>query len=103
MPYKNKADWNAWNTRRWIRNQEEFRTLKSNPCTDCGNNYPYYIMEFDHVPERGEKLYNIAELANQKVTSARCKKELAKCDLVCANCHKIRGHMRGYLGLSVNG
>ena len=31
---------------------------KDKPCMDCGNNYPWYIMQFDHV--RGEKRFNLA-------------------------------------------
>lgn len=44
-------------------------------------------MEFDHV--RGTKVDSIS-----RIVSGGCKlklwKELPKCDLVCANCHRIR-------------
>ena len=58
------------------------------PCTDCGENYPYYVMEFDHLPEF-EKKFNISMLG--KVANLReLQAEIAKCEVVCSNCHKIR-------------
>lgn len=66
------------------------REAKNKPCVDCGERYPYYVMEFDHV--RGTKLGNITfSVCN---TANRLKAEIAKCDLVCANCHKVRTHER---------
>lgn len=77
--------------RRRALNRETVKAAKSNPCTDCGVEYPSYVMEFDHC--RGQKKYTI---------STQCKTcsiftllaEIAKCDLVCSNCHKEREHQR---------
>jgi len=55
MPYNSKEDWNKWNKRRFDRNQKALQKLKSAPCADCNNTYPHYVMDFDHVPERGRK------------------------------------------------
>lgn len=57
------------------------------PCTDCKKSFPHYIMEFDHA--RGTKLGNITVLV-AKFGKKRLLEEIAKCDIVCANCHKIR-------------
>lgn len=65
--------------------------LKSQPCTDCGETYPPYVMDFDHL-DPDLKLGEVA-----KFTSYGRKKvmdEIAKCELVCANCHRIRTHNR---------
>lgn len=65
---------------------------ESKPCADCGISYPYYVMQFDHLPGSG-KVANIAHLV--KVASMeRIWEEIAKCELVCANCHAIRTHQR---------
>ena len=65
---------------------------ESQVCTDCGLDYPYWILEFDHC--RGEpKIGNIAEMMND-YTLAAIKHEISKCDVVCANCHKHRTWMR---------
>lgn len=56
----------------------------SNGCTDCGEKDPV-VLEFDHVIP-GIKEYEIAKI--HKWDSFL--KETAKCDIVCANCHKRR-------------
>ena len=66
------------------------RSLKAGPCTDCLERYPYYVMDFDHV---GEKSYEPNRLS-QYGSMALVKRELAKCELVCSNCHRIRSHRR---------
>lgn len=59
-------------------------------CADCSIN-DERVLVFDHVP--GEtKVRNVASLfggAWSKVAA-----EIAKCDLVCANCHAIRTRER---------
>lgn len=68
---------------------------ESLPCVDCGMYWPFYVTEWDHVPSRGKKLFNIAPLAStHPLTNVKLQEELAKCDLVCGNCHNIRTHER---------
>lgn len=71
--------------------QAYLRGLKSEPCTDCGVSYPYYVMQFDHI--RGDKAFGLA--SGVKVSMRKLQSELAKCELVCANCHAERTHQRG--------
>lgn len=61
------------------------------PCADCKVPYPHYVMDFDHV--RGKKKFNLS-IACQRSNKAVLE-ELAKCDIVCANCHRLRTHRRG--------
>lgn len=64
---------------------------KAVPCADCGNTFPYYVMDFDHV--HGVKRFNIGRgLSSWTVEDVR--QEIAKCEVVCANCHRIREHER---------
>jgi hypothetical protein len=60
------------------------------PCLDCSRTFPPYIMEYVHG--RGEKRHNIGKMANHK--PERVLEEIAKCDLVCCACHRIRSHSR---------
>ncbi len=60
------------------------------PCLDCGQEFPPYVMEYDHV--RGTKRHNIGKMANHK--RERVLAEIAKCDLVCCACHRVRSHAR---------
>jgi hypothetical protein len=53
-------------------------------------------MDFDHVA--GEKVDDICGMRMRTV--ARDRAEIEKCEVVCANCHRARTHMRR-LGLQV--
>jgi len=60
------------------------------PCLDCGVLFPPYVMEYDHV--RGAKRWAVGKMANHK--RERVLAEIAKCDLVFCNCHRVRSHAR---------
>ena len=62
-----------------------------NPCLDCKISYPYYVMDFDHV--RGRKHKNVMELI-PTLSKKIIDEEIAKCEIVCSNCHRIRTHDR---------
>lgn len=64
---------------------------EKDPCMDCKISYPYYMMDFDHV--RGRKQANVAELINT-LSKKRIDEEIAKCEVVCSNCHRARTHNR---------
>lgn len=64
----------------------DFKVSKG--CADCGYDKHPSALEFDHLPGT-EKLFNIGE----KVASYAIERiwaEIAKCEVVCANCHAIR-------------
>lgn len=68
--------------------------LKNKPCVDCGLKYPHYVMDFDHRVN-SMKRDNISHLVNQNfLTYEKILEEIEKCDLVCANCHRIRTFTR---------
>lgn len=65
---------------------------KDRPCMDCGIKYPSYVMDFDHV-DGDDKLFSIgAGLTSQSLK--KIIEEIAKCEVVCSNCHRIRTHER---------
>lgn len=68
--------------------KEAIRELKSRPCTDCGGVFHWYVMDFDHV--RGEKLGGVSALLQNGKSLSKLMAEIAKCDLVCSNCHRLR-------------
>lgn len=72
-------------TQRATRNTGIIRAAKNVPCADCGQRYPYYVMDFDH---REEKSTNVGWMRG--CGRARLEAEIAKCDVVCANCHRER-------------
>lgn len=69
------------------------RAEKAKPCTDCQCCFPWYVMEFDHREGRGSGDAVVAVLVGRG-SIERIVAELAKCDLVCSNCHKVRTHFR---------
>ncbi len=66
--------------------------LRSHPCVDCGESDPV-VLEFDHV--RGDKVMAIADLIERHPVLPALETEIAKCEVVCANCHRRRTSMRG--------
>jgi hypothetical protein len=67
----------------------KMRELKAaSPCADCGGTFPPECMDFDH--RDGEaKVADVSKLALNG-TWRKVLIEVEKCDLVCANCHRIR-------------
>lgn len=69
------------------------------PCMDCKRSFHPCAMDFDHRNPT-EKVLSICKLKFQSVSKNTLKAEISKCDLVCANCHRIRTYKRR-LGLSL--
>jgi hypothetical protein len=84
---KNKSKYKERNRRyRSEINQYVINLKQSQPCTDCDQRYPYYVMDFDHI---SDKIGNINYLAKTGRIGA-LKREIEKCELVCSNCHRVR-------------
>jgi hypothetical protein len=64
--------------------------LKDRPCLDCGGKFPPECMDFDHV--RGEKLFGVGTGVTKGYATILA--EIEKCEIVCANCHRIRTKSR---------
>lgn len=122
MPYKDPEDKQAWDKSSYLANKERkqaqmrayyqsnkktwrarnvvyqaklttlYRDLKNKPCADCGVEYPYYVMQYDH---RGDKIDDVSRFLRQHKRAAMLA-EIAKCDVVCANCHATRTWKRQY-------
>lgn len=90
--YKNNGKW-LDNGKKAKENKEWMIELKSKPCVDCGNTFPICCMDFDH--KEGEiKKYNIGTMFAHHYGRELILEELEKCELVCANCHRIRTQKR---------
>lgn len=77
--------------------QDELRTwlfeLKSKPCMDCGNQFKPWQMDFDHR-DHLTKSTEISKMVSKCMSKDRIALEIAKCDLVCSNCHRDRTYKR---------
>jgi hypothetical protein len=60
--------------------------LESAPCVDCGEADPA-ALDFDHV---GAKRYGVVQLAYREASIGSLEREIAECEVRCANCHRRR-------------
>lgn len=60
--------------------------FKTHPCIDCGNT-DIRVLEFDHV--RGTKVNCVSVGVKDSWSVEKLIEEIDKCDVRCANCHKI--------------
>lgn len=63
------------------------------PCMDCKTIYPAECMDFDHRPGT-EKIACVGTMVAHGWAWEKIEAEIAKCDLVCSNCHRIRTKRR---------
>lgn len=61
--------------------------IDNGTCVDCGTS-DKRVLEFDHV--RGIKRNNISSMVNGAYSLESLKIEIQKCEVRCANCHRIR-------------
>ena len=104
MPYADKVKRLELSRRHYKNNKEKYKERNTNkrsllrafvnqakdgvPCMDCGGIFPSYVMDFDHIDPSKKKL-GIAQI-NYFSSLEELKEEIKKCELVCANCHRIR-------------
>lgn len=74
--------------------RDALRELRSGPCADCGGAFEPHQMDFDHR-DPAAKSFRLTSGAAMLASAQRLKAEIAKCDVVCANCHRIRTRQRG--------
>ena len=64
--------------------------FKTHPCVDCGETDPV-ILEFDHL---ADKSFTISSEMTYRSWESILN-EIAKCEVVCVNCHRRRTATRG--------
>lgn len=58
--------------------------LKTHPCVVCNETDPV-VLEFNHLRDKKE---NISRMWAQGFALSSIKKEIEKCEVLCANCHR---------------
>lgn len=104
MPYKNtkeqRAAWRKYyregggkkrsregSIKRRERNREFlWKFLSEHPCEKCGEKDPV-VLEFDHLNPK-DKEANVANLISGGYSLKTVQKEMGKCRILCANCHR---------------
>jgi hypothetical protein len=78
-------------SRKTLAKVEEIKT--ASPCLDCKNFYPPECMDFDHL-DPTTKVASVGHMIACRWSWVKIEVEMAKCELVCANCHRIRTKRR---------
>lgn len=69
----------------WLRAYKEAHPV----CVDCKLPHPYWRLDFDHLRDKAFEVGQGVRWSMRKLLA-----EIAKCELVCANCHRDRTHQR---------
>lgn len=85
---------NNWNKRKLAEMRRIYDEAKNAPCTDCKIQYPPYVMDLDHLPQFKKHEAVSSMVTNYRSSPKKLLEEISKCELVCANCHRIRTHNR---------
>lgn len=89
---RNRPYYLAKNVDARVRHRQSNRDLAydyllSHPCMDCGESDPV-VLDFDHI-DPATKLWTIGSVLSRRSTPA-IEREIAKCEVRCANCHRLR-------------
>jgi hypothetical protein len=92
-----KNCFNQYCMKRWKARKVEAISYKNNICLDCKITYPEFpsdVFEFHHL-DPNEKDFEWTKL---KLRSKEdINKELDKCVMLCANCHRVRHYKENLL------
>jgi hypothetical protein len=87
-----KKCFNKYCVDRWVQKKIDAILYKGGRCIDCNLQYPelpYPVFEFHHLdPNKKDVSWTKLRLRSKE----KIHKELDKCVLLCANCHRIRHH-----------
>ncbi|AEN06896.1 homing endonuclease associated repeat-containing protein [Halolamina sp.] len=86
--YRN-VEWNTERTRKRRSELREWVTERkaADGCVDCGETNPA-TLDYHHQ-DAGEKDMKISQLMSTGCSKAGIREEMAKCAVLCANCHRI--------------
>lgn len=91
-PYRKlNRKWTKEDRKEYLRQRHRERrdlvaALKDVPCADCGGIFPSVVMQFDHLGD--DKVAAVGQLLDGSLD--KLLEEIAKCEVVCANCHVLR-------------
>ena len=85
----NKSKWQGyqktWRYKKDKARQRVLQYLKENPCISCGEK-DVVVLEFHHTS--GQKVTEVNRMLLHGWSWSKIKKEISKCEVLCANCHQ---------------
>jgi len=82
---ENKEEYLSKQARRRAEVKKYIDGFKIKGCSICGYNKCVGALDFHHVSEKGDGLNRASQ---DKWSKSRIDAEVAKCILICANCHR---------------
>lgn len=82
--------WGRYQAKYYEKKRAIVDAFKDVPCKRCGIKYPPMVMDFHHR-EPGQKAFSIGKKVGS-VSRTRLISEISKCDVLCANCHRMVDH-----------
>jgi len=77
----------------YIRNRDFVRRVKRlGSCSECVEDR-WYCLDFHHC---GDKEFELSDMVHSGYSIIKIKKEIRKCKLLCANCHREEHYQNGY-------
>jgi hypothetical protein len=89
-----------WMRKRRTQLRSKINKIKSSGCVDCGGTFHPSAMDFDHV--RGTKKYGISDMMARRMGWDKIQKEIEKCEIRCANCHRIKSYEESKQRVAIN-
>lgn len=83
-----KEYYKKMHARRWQELRTYIQQEKDKPCADCGQRFGYWCMDFDHK-NPANKIMDVSH-ATRTRSKKLVQQEIAKCDVICSNCHRTR-------------
>ena len=80
----NDEKWAGWGRRWRIGRTAWMREQKGDTCAGCGGKFEPHELDFHHR-DPASKLFRVSQYKASRATLAA---EIAKCDVLCASCHK---------------
>ena len=96
---KIKTDWQREHGRKMRALLNEIKSASG--CVRCGYNEHPAALDFNHI-DPSTKTGNIAERCSGW-GEKRLRAEVAKCEILCANCHRIHSYETHYTRMGTNG
>jgi hypothetical protein len=87
--HANKEKWREKRMRYEAKVRALILAAKDRPCADCGGCWHPLVMEFDHLPGTA-KCINLGDAHARALGRTKLLAEIAKCEVVCPTCHRIR-------------
>lgn len=89
-PDRVREQWRRYSSKRRAALQLRLDTIKmERGCTDCGYRAHPRALDFDHR-DGALKTFNVSKILRSTQDWNRIQAEIDKCDVRCANCHRIR-------------